>query len=279
MGKGLRKARFKTAIRGLTTVMGLRERGFFVPYKHAASVPRNPPTYRAFEAVFAERRSAMDELLDAILKDGAALMEAATGRLAGHWDGGYFGPLDAASAWAVIRKMRPRRIIEVGSGSSTHVMCAAVADFEQRPEIICVDPAPRSEISSLGVTWEASVLSDAHLALFETLHSGDIAFFDSSHVLFQGTDVDVIYNRILPSLKPGVAVHFHDVFLPDPYPENWDYRAYSEQLALGGWLLSGACETIFSCRYAETRMAERVADAMSGLPDGPNSGTSLWFRR
>ena len=53
MDKAIRKARFKTAIRGLATVTGLRARGFFVPYKHAARTPKTPRVFWAVSAVTA----------------------------------------------------------------------------------------------------------------------------------------------------------------------------------------------------------------------------------
>ena len=86
-------------------------------------------------------------------------------------------------------------------------------------------------------------------------------------------------NRILPVLQPGVLIHIHDVLLPDPYPSEWQWRGYTEQLGLAGWL-HGGCEIVFSSRYAITRME---AEARSGLaaipiPDGAIE-TSLWLRR
>ena len=47
-----------------------------------------------------------------------------------------------------------------------------------------------------------------------------------------GTDVDFLLNRILPALPAGVLVHVHDVFLPDDYPADWEWRGYNEQLGV-----------------------------------------------
>lgn len=271
--------RMKTALRGIATLLGLRNQGFFIPYKHAAGVPAQPPAYQPFEDQFAASWPAMQSVLEAVRADVPALRAAAEGPLAGHWDGGYFAVLDAAATWAMVRTHRPARIVEVGSGTSTHVMCAAAADLDPVPVITCIDPVPRSEISALGITWHEGILRPDDLALFAVLEPGDIAFFDSSHVLFQGTDVDIIYNRVIPMLKPGVIVHIHDIMLPDPYPEAWAHRAYTEQLALSGWLLAGGCETLFSSYYAATRKGADVENALSGLSGRLLGGGSLWFRR
>ncbi len=124
------------------------------------------------------------------------------------------------------------------------------------------------------------MLGEGDLALFRSLEAGDIAFFDSSHVLWPGSDVDMILNRILPVLKPGVLVHIHDVLLPDPYPPHWAWRGYTEQNALAGWLLGGAFAPVFASHYALTRMsaADRPAAARLPLPEGALE-TSLWLRR
>ena len=34
-----------------------------------------------------------------------------------------------------------------------------------------------------------------------------------------GSDVDLLLNAVLPRLQPGVLIHLHDIFLPDPYPD------------------------------------------------------------
>jgi hypothetical protein len=130
------------------------------------------------------------------------------------------------------------------------------------------------------VEWRARVLGPDDVGLFEALKEGDIAFFDSSHLLWPGSDVDTIVNRILPVLRRGVLVHIHDVTLPDPYPAAWAWRGYTEQHALAGWILGGAYESVFASHYAVTRMGADARPAVSALPlpDGALE-TSLWLRR
>ena len=64
-----------------------------------------------------------------------------------------------------------------------------------------------------------------------------------------GTDVDRIVLDLLPRFPPGVLVHIHDVFLPDPYPPEWAWRGYNEQLLVGALLQGGAFELVFASRY------------------------------
>jgi hypothetical protein len=52
------------------------------------------------------------------------------------------------------------------------------------------------------------------------------------------SDATVIFLDILPRLKPGVLVHFHDIALPYDYPAEWIDRYYSEQYLLAAYILA-----------------------------------------
>lgn len=51
--------------------------------------------------------------------------------------------------------------------------------------------------------------------------ANDILFVDSSHVSNVGSDVNHILFQLLPRLKSGVLVHFHDVLYPFEYHMKW----------------------------------------------------------
>jgi hypothetical protein len=77
-----------------------------------------------------------------------------------------------------------------------------------------------------------------------------------------------------------VVVHFHDIFLPDPYPPEWEWRGYNEQNAVGT-LVSGGIEILWSSRFAATRMADALAGSVAArLPlfEGAVE-SSLWVRK
>jgi hypothetical protein len=106
-------------------------------------------------------------------------------------------------------------------------------------------------------------------------------FVDSSHILMPGTDVDVLFNRILPTLPGGVLVHIHDVFLPDAYPSDWDWRGYNEQLGVGALLQGGGYRILWASRYVATRMAEQVAAGVAGRLEivAGAQESSLWLEK
>jgi predicted O-methyltransferase YrrM len=264
---------------GLSTLLGGRAQGFFTPYRYAAQVAP-PGPYPAVEAAFREAEPAFTQVLDDIDAHGERLVNFNGPPPEPRWDQSWFPRLDGAAAYAVVRSDKPKQVVEVGSGHSTRMLARAALDAGGNTLITCIDPAPRAALRGLEVTWRERVLGDADLPLFEALEPGDIAFFDSSHIFWPGTDVDMILNRILPLLTPGVLVHIHDILLPDPYPPEWAWRGYTEQNGLAGWLLGGAYQPVFSSHYALTRMsaAARPGIARLGLPEGAFE-TSLWLRR
>ncbi|HWI38869.1 MAG TPA: class I SAM-dependent methyltransferase [Burkholderiales bacterium] len=154
------------------------------------------------------------------------------------WNQDWFPRLDAAAAYAIVRKTKPRRIVEVGSGHSTRFLARAIADGALATRITCIDPEPRATIAGLDVDYLRSPVQSAPLGVFD-LHGGDILFIDSSHQVKPGSDLDFLLNRVLPRLPRGVRVHFHDIFLPDPYPPMWAWRRYNEQDALARLLEDG----------------------------------------
>ena len=231
--------------------------GFFIPYRHAAEVM--PCDYPAIAELFAAREADF-RARTAELADFAAELAAFGGpppapRFAQEW----FPRLDGAMAYLFVRRLRPRRIVEIGSGHSTRFMARAIRDGGLACRLLCIDPAPRARLDGLSVEHRACRLEEVEETLFAELAPGDILFVDSSHIAMPGTDVDRILNRILPVLRAGVVVHFHDIFLPDPYPGAWAWRGYNEQLLVAGWLAAGGLEPLFASHWVASRRPEWIA--------------------
>ena len=149
--------------------------------------------------------------------------------------------------------------VSTRAGTRWGYSVSKIADEALGTELVCIDPAPRAPLRGLPVRWIEDVVQRAPDDCFARLRSGDVLFVDSSHVLMPGTDVDWLLNRVLPGLAAGVLVHFHDVFLPDSYPEPWAWRGYNEQQVVAPLLTAGGFKPVFASHYAATRMAEKVA--------------------
>ncbi|MEM7213756.1 MAG: class I SAM-dependent methyltransferase, partial [Pseudomonadota bacterium] len=216
----------------LQTLFGLKEQGFFVPYRYADQVA-DPSRYAALEVLFEAAQPHMARILDEIDAVREALAALDGPPPVPRWTQSWFPRLDGAAAFAMCRRYRPKRIVEVGSGHSTRMLAHATSG---ETAITCIDPQPRADLTKLEITLHRRVLAEDDIDLFASLEAGDVAFFDSSHLLWPGSDVDMIFSRLLPVLKPGVLIHIHDILLPDPYPADWAWRGYTEQNGLAGWL-------------------------------------------
>jgi len=169
------------------------------------------------------------------------------------WNQDWFPRLDAAAAYAMVRTLKPKRIIEVGSGHSTRFLARAVSDGGLDTRIVAIDPEPRASIEGLKVRWLKQPAQATATALFVGLGEGDILFIDSSHQLKPGSDVEFLLQRALPCLAKGVRVHFHDIFLPDPYPRSWAWRRYNEQEAVRALIGNGYAMEFSSHQHLERK--------------------------
>ena len=269
---------------GLLTALGIAEQGFFIPHRHAGdALPagRRRP-YRAAERQLQAGRPRFQEVLgwlDDLQDDLTAIGDAAAP--APRWDQDWFPRLDAAVAYALVRRRRPARIVEVGAGHSTRFLLRALADGGLQAELTAIDPAPRARLAADGLKLLRRTVQEAGVEPFAALGPGDLLVIDSSHVLMPGSDVDLLLGHVIPALPGGVYVHFHDIFLPDDYPADWAWRGYNEQLAVLPLILAGGWEVVFASHFVATRMAEAVAASAAGrLPLVPGAReSSLWLRR
>jgi len=198
-----------------------------------------------------------------------------------------FSGLDARALFVMLRWLKPRQVIEVGSGFSSLL----TADVNQRfldgkTDFRCIEPYPRpflkagfEGLSKLVVSPVEAVPMD----MFQSLQANDILFIDSSHVSKTGSDVNYLLLEILPRLRPGVIIHIHDIFLPEDYPQDWvlgEGRSWNEQYLVQALLIySSGLEVLFGSHYAYRRHPETLRDALA-CPDGAVfSGGSLWLRR
>jgi predicted O-methyltransferase YrrM len=176
------------------------------------------------------------------------------------YDNNQYGRGDADSLYAMIRHLKPRRLFEIGSGNSTKMAAHAITkntgdDPAYECDHLCIEPYEMPWLEKLGPRIIRERVEDVALALFQELEAGDVLFIDSSHVIRPFGDVLTEFQEIVPSLKPGVFVHVHDVFTPRDYPEKWlreDRRLWNEQYLLEVMLQnSQRYETVLALNWAK----------------------------
>jgi Methyltransferase domain len=155
-----------------------------------------------------------------------------------YWVNGWIPGLDAVALYSFVAIKQPTYFIEVGSGNSTKFARRAIRDHGLTTKIISIDPNPRVEIDCLCDEVVREPVESCNLNIFNRLESGDILYVDNSHRALMNSDATAIFLDVLPRLKPGVIVHFHDIALPYDYPAEWIDRYYSEQYLLAAYLLA-----------------------------------------
>lgn len=204
---------------------------------------------------------------------------------------GAFESVDGEMLYCMIRHVKPRRIVEIGSGNSTYLMAQAIRVNKQTDgaydcELIAIEPHP-NRILQAGFPGLTMLIpkrvQDVALEKFCNLQENDILFIDSSHILSVGSDVQYEFLEILPRLKPGVLVHVHDIFLPAPYRKETivrDYRFFNEQYVLQAFL---AFNDAFSVLWAGSHMHLQYPDLLEQHFSTYNRLTrwpgSFWMKR
>ncbi len=251
--------------------------GLSIPSRHACFV--RPIAYPALEPVLEAAFPGMLQRLGQAEALAPRLQELAGPPPEPRFDQDWFPRLDAAMLYTMIRSCPPRKLVEIGSGHSTRFAVRAARDAGAETLILCIDPEPRARLDGLPVQHLASTVQAVEPTLLTGLKRDDILFIDSSHIAMPGSDVDYLLNAVLPALAPGVRVHLHDIFLPDPYPEAWAWRGYNEQVAVGCLFQGGSFELLFASHFTVTRAGDRLARSpLKELPLLPGiHESSFWL--
>lgn len=209
-----------------------------------------------------------------------------------------YGPIEADLLYSFIRTRSPRRMIQVGAGTSTWVALQAARAIGADIEITCIDPFPNRYLRQLEADQSIRLLDVPVQAVspgeFAGLVSGDVLFIDSTHTVSTGSDVNYLILEILPRLRKGVFVHFHDVTMPyDYFPDvlSRDLFFWRESVLLHAFLIDNPRFKIrLGCAMLHDAALDRVQEIIPtydspmktkrGLAVGSKSGafpSSIWL--
>lgn len=153
-----------------------------------------------------------------------------------------------------MRHYKPRRIIEVGSGVSTYCISAALDRNREEAAgpstITCIEPNPSDSLRRFGkATLLAERVQTLAPGFFSVLEANDLLFIDSSHTVKPGGDVNYLILEVLPRLRKGVIVHFHDIYFPYDYQRDLlrTFLQYSETALLHAFLIGNSLARIVFC--------------------------------
>ena len=211
-----------------------------------------------------------------------------------------FTILDSFLLYFMVRDLKPRRFIEIGSGFCTYYSSAAVrrnAAEGSACEHRVVEPHPWQGLRDLvGDGLLVDEAQDVPMDVFTRLEAGDVLFIDTSHVLKVGGEVAFLYLEVVPRLAPGVVVHAHDIHFPYtfPYPPERYLETrlfpwvWTEAALLQGFFaFNDSFEILISnalLRHDDQRKGVDTLSEISGVKpldprDFDTHYGSLWFRR
>lgn len=202
---------------------------------------------------------------------------------------GLFESVDAEILYSIIRDIKPKKVFEIGSGFSTLVIARALTENKKRNNIksyfLSFDPNPQKflnyKINGL-TSFKKTKAQNIPLSLFQKLKENDVLFIDSSHIAKIGSDVLYEYLEVLPSLKKGVFVHIHDIFLPLEYPRNWIIKFHmfsTEQYLLHAFLIfNSKFKIIWGSKYMEYNHKNLLKRAFRSY-DNSSAPESFWMKK
>jgi hypothetical protein len=222
---------------------------------------------------------------------------------------------DAEVLYALLRHLRPKQVLEIGSGNSTVIAGAAMAANRRDGspgDLVAVDPTPtvaldtrptqRKEGGAAG--WWLDEVPGRETPIegltrvervdcrelpfdrFEALQAGDVLFIDTTHIVKLNSEVNWLFLEVLPRLAPGVWVHLHDIHLPYEYPLYYPLLAgflteqYLLQAFLTGsaWRVELALAALFRDRQDELiELIPSLGEPVPGVPLPGVPELSTWI--
>lgn len=203
-----------------------------------------------------------------------------------YFENEYYSYTDGIILYGIMRKANPRKIIEIGSGYSSALMLDVnTLFFNNSIQLTFVEPYPdrlyslindQDRISAKVLVQDVQDLGSTH---FDILEENDILFIDSSHISKTGSDVNYLLFEVLPRLKSGVWIHFHDIFYPFEYPKEWVYegRNWNEDYIVRAFLMYNSS---FQIKLFSHYLHFHHPDAFSNMPlCYKNHGGNLWLQK
>jgi len=190
---------------------------------------------------------------------------------------------DAPIYYCMIRYFQPKNIVEVGGGRST-IVSGFASQKNSNTNITIIDPFISDSLKnefSHQIKLIKEPVQKIPISFFENLSENDILFIDSTHVSKIGSDVNFLILEVLPALKKGVIIHFHDIGLPKQYNPNKiknELNFWNEQYLLHAFLINNDhFEIIFGNSYMAMKHKEKLQNFYD---TGTHpAGGSFWIQK
>ena len=193
---------------------------------------------------------------------------------------------DATILYFVMRYLKPKKIIEVGSGSSSCAMMDINRFYlNSNVELTFIDPYSEKlpvlpkQNSHGKLRLVRKKVQDIDKSFFNQLQKNDILFIDSTHVSKLDSDVNYLVHSILPILSKGVYIHIHDIFYPFEYPRHWIENGiyWNEAYLLRSFLQFNSVFSIFFWNsFVYGALKDEIDVTLNKIS---RHGASIWLKK
>ncbi len=199
-----------------------------------------------------------------------------------------FSQIDSFILYSLIRERKPKIMIEIGSGESTKVSLASLEMNEKNGAhcmFYAIEPYPDNFLRGLNRSNFKLISNNLQEVDIELLGSADLLFIDSSHVSKIGSDVNFEILEIIPKLKVGAIIHWHDIMIPTNYWKRWIDNGnmfWNESYMVHSFMLfNNSYRVIWASRYMQINHPDELKRRFSYFnPEDENQQiTSLWIER
>jgi hypothetical protein len=196
--------------------------------------------------------------------------------------------VDSVVLYAMIRSRKPSLVVEIGSGESTRISLAALqrnAASGSNGRLVAVEPYPRSFLKAMVGPQLQLIESRVENVALDVFRDADLLFIDSSHVARIGSDVNFEMFEIVPRMKVGALVHWHDIMIPVDYSREWiqsGTKFWNESYVVHAFMLNNKCfRVVWASRYMQVKHADRLRAQFPYFnPQDPEQQlSSFWVER
>lgn len=214
-----------------------------------------------------------------------------------------FQQSDSIILFCMLMENKPTKYFEVGAGMSTFIADYTRKKYKDKgiyTQIKTVEPEPFDKLYSLK---DVEIIKDAGqnipLDFFDSLNENDVMFIDTTHVIKIDGEVNYLILEILPRLKKGVLIHFHDIPFPYNFPFPADYwilnrtvqslddvrvpMYWTEPMMLQAFLAFNDSFRIEMSlpiiRHNDENFLKETIPGYETIQQNPNVCSSLWIRK
>ena len=193
--------------------------------------------------------------------------------------------VDAFALYAMIREKKPKVMIEIGAGDTTKISLKALQMNKNEGnsyKFHSIEPYPRDDVKKIQNEDFELIQCKLQDVDIELLSTADLLFIDSNHVSKIDSDVNCEILEIIPKLKVGSLVHWHDIVIPTNYWKEWienGNQFWNESYMVHSFMLfNESFKTIWAARYMKLNYTNEMQQIFPYLQRNHHL-MSFWIER